>query len=321
MAKADIPTGLDDGLFDNISQAQSPSAKDASRNLGSLEVAHLLESLTFETPEYELAMSIAHSIVARARTLRRPGGMLIVGSGGTGKTFLCKAIETAFPREESKVKLSVPALYLLFSKRLTPNQLARLLLTILGHEPTLLRDDEHVLRQSLLKALEACDVCVLIFDEAHHLLPVSSNQRSEARLMGETGDWIKSLCDEACIGCIFAGTPYLEEVFKRDTQFNTRWSSKIHLAKLSSGEPFLRVLKNVDEALPFRKKSCLYRAAIHKAIYQVTGGNFRLIIALLGEAVTIAIERKSDMLEPCDLCRGHAVVFGQVENPFERIAE
>jgi hypothetical protein len=315
-AKAPPRDPFPDGLFDKV--LATDERREPETAFEDQSVAKVLEGFVVATDALVFVQNRARHLVSRARRFARPGGLLLTSDGGGGKTFICREVMKMFPREESPTSLSMPALYLRLKPRTTPNKLARLLLKELGHDGAVLNDDE-TLTDTVQSAFLDCGVHLLIFDEAHQLLPVSKHKRNESRLLGATGDWIKEVTDETRTGCIFSGTPALIAAFEADLQYSTRWPTKVHLEPYSYGTRAIQFLAPLLNALPFpENSSCLARQpAVVRAFCTATKGNSRDMVGLLGHAAECATERRAKSIDLRDLIEAFNRQYGFVENPFK----
>ncbi|WP_081082852.1 TniB family NTP-binding protein [Burkholderia cepacia] len=253
-----------------------------------LERAKYVETMLIRTVEFEQAEATIESLMRRSEALSCPGGLCIIGDGGTGKSFISEYFIKRYPIEETALRTFCPVLAMEFFATPTPRQLVADLLTALGYRSV--RDDIPLkkLTPILLKALIECSVKIIMIDEAHHFIPSSGSRRNKERLGGELGDVAKNLYDKCKLPFVWSGRPSLGDLFDADKQFKSRWPGTIRLTEYKYDDAWKVLLDVIDEALPMEQKSGLGEAARAGCIHQITHGNFRILKSYLSECVRLA---------------------------------
>ncbi|MDT6997663.1 TniB family NTP-binding protein [Burkholderia cenocepacia] len=218
-----------------------------------LQRAKYVETMLIRTNEFEQAETTIESLMQRSEWLAFPGGLCIIGEGGTGKSFIREYFSKRYPIEETPLRTFCPVLAMKLSGTPTPRQLFVELLSALGYRSV--RDGLSLqeLTPILLRAMIECSVKVIMIDEAHHLIPSSGARKNKERLGGGLGDVAKDLYDRCGLPFVWSGKSSLGDLFDADEQFKSRWPGTIRLAEYKCDDAWRVLLDVIDEALPMEE--------------------------------------------------------------------
>lgn len=269
---------------------------------------------------FKLASKFMEHLLERARRTRCPGGLWLLGDGGSGKTFALTSFALRNPHTTQGVNQTCEVLRLPFESRPSESDIWLGILLQLGQNPdALLRLKNKELKSLALSAMQQAGVRMILFDEAQHLWISSSasgGKRSRDRLGGQLGDLLKRLYDETGVAFVFAGTPGLQAYIDQDTQANTRWPAVRHLEEFQCDERFLGVLEVLDIALPMEQPAGLSEPELSKQIFASTRGNFRRLKAFLAQAVFIAANAGAKSIERKHLRQSHFEMYCEERTPY-----
>jgi len=133
------------------------------------------------------------------------------------------------------------------------------------------------------------------------LSAAKGSQRTQARIAGEAGDWLKGFLDRIERPAIFFGVPGWDEVFDLDAQLGSRIPYRYVISPFAFDSTFIGILKVLDEGLPMPEPAGLAAKNLAQSLHQVTHGVWRPLIHLLRDAIVFATRRKSPRLEYSDL--------------------
>ncbi|MFQ6332644.1 TniB family NTP-binding protein [Methylophilus sp. 3sh_L] len=276
-----------------------------------------MENVAINVDSFQNARDFIDALLMRTTRAKRPGGLWIVGEGGVGKSFILADLINRYPQMDTDVARITPVLGISFEERPSVSSILIELLIQLGQDPQLIHYRRNAdLQRMLIDALPSCGTMAIFFDEAQHLWLTARSRKSLDRKGGALGDFIKQLYDKTHVAFIFCGTPGLTEIFKEDSQANTRWSGTLQLKSFNYDSVFIGLLKVLDQAAPLREECGLAKNYAEK-LYQSTRGNFRLLKRLLAEAVYIAAMQDADKLSAEHLAEAHFGIFCDQENPFK----
>jgi type II secretory pathway predicted ATPase ExeA len=269
--------------------------------------------------------------IAWSANSSEPLGAILVGTGGTGKTTICKAILTKYPpteiiEEHARIK-TIPAFYASVPSPSTIKSLALNLLESLG-ETSMKQSNAITLTKRLCTLLKTCRTKIILLDEFHHLLAEgNAGDKRSIRVC----NWLKTLINETKVMVCLVGVPECESLILGDTQMTRRFTRRFRLGELHCGtqarpgplRPFLsgiskKFVENLelDGFVDFKN---------HLQVVQMwasTSGNPAFVMQLLKEATAIALlaNRKTVLLS--DFAEAHSrgltsSVKKIKDNPFE----
>ena len=281
--------------------------------------AEFTRAVAITVDGYRRSMKVMEQLLQRAERTKCPGGLLLTGDGGEGKTFILQKFLQAHPVEERKEYLKCPVLMLPLSWRPSVSDILLMILMSLGYPPNMIRSQTNSEFQKLvIRALINCEVRMLIFDEAQHLWLSASGKSSRPieRMGKEVGEFLKSLYDQSGVAYVFSGTNGLKDYFRMDAQANTRWSENVQLYPFGNDDKFREALMVLDEALPMESPSSLHSEKLAPKIFLATKGNFRLLKNLLSEAVFLAATQGAKYVSESHLAQSYFQLFGDEQTPF-----
>ncbi|WP_291518471.1 TniB family NTP-binding protein [Acidovorax sp.] len=309
-------------LFANVVEA-SPVVKQISpaeaRSLAMAgspaDRAEFTRAVSVAVDSYRKSSEQIRKLIERARRTSCPGGLWIIGQGGMGKTFVLEAIHQNYPPIETPILRTCPVLLIKFSARPSVSDILLSLLLEMGQSPAFLRGLSNAeLEEAALDAMRICKVCVILFDEAHHLwLTTGKNSRSG----GTVGDFLKRFYDSSGVAFIFAGTEVLTQAYEKDPQLNTRWIGRIDLQGFKNDLKFRGVLAALDAALPMTSPASLASEPLASSLYRACDGNFRKLKMLLSEAVYLASAENAPSLNKHYLKQAYLDLSAEEETPFD----
>lgn len=283
------------------------------------EKTEFFSTVHIGTPQYSAALGFILAMIKRVSRTRSPGGLWLIGDGGTGKTLILKKVLELFPPVDTGGAWIVPVLVLSLDEKTSESSILISMLLQLGQDPELLRyRDNADLREQVIDALKTCQTQAILFDESQNIwLTTKGNVRSADRSGGAVGGFLKRFYDRTGVAMIFAGTLGLEKVLRlNDKQSTTRWSAEIRLQEFQFDKTFIGVLNALDEAIPLPELSGLGNLDCATKIFSATLGNFRAIKRFLAEAIFLAAESNSPSITDRHLHDAFINIFGLKENPF-----
>lgn len=279
--------------------------------------ARFVERIRIAVPQYTECVELADELIHRCGALNAPGGMLVLGEGGEGKTSLATKLVEMYPAENTLYHRSIPVLCISLVDSPSVSALRERIYAALGQSKVPHSTDPQKSPDQLLaEALYACNVRLLIWDEAQTIWVMTASRRNSGRLAGPLGEFIRNLYDVSHIPMMFLANPSLRELFNRDKQTFTRWPTVRSLESPSFGAAYIGRMTAWDEALPMPSISGLGEESIASRIYEYTKGNFRLDRKFLAFCVREAAQKDIDSLTPEVLNRGLYLTFGINTNLF-----
>jgi len=265
---------------------------------------------------YKLAISYIENMINRADRNLHPGGMWLLGEGGTGKTFIINKLIEMHPPIDTIEYRCCPLLSLVFKETPSISSILATLALQLGISPRILAYKGNTeLQNIVVEAIKECHVSCIIYDESHHLW-LSTQKRNSDRRGGKLGDFLKLFYESTKVSYIFSGTPGLKSIYDADKQISTRWPGICMLTPFKNDENFRGVLQALDAALPFPELSSLANDPLANRLFESSSGSFRLLKTLLSNAVRIAAEANCPHILPTHLAQAHFFTFCEQKTPF-----
>jgi hypothetical protein len=313
------------GLYSKLPQLKPKSRPDGAKARAKAmdgtpeERAEYVERVMLSVQSYTQCHDLADDLIQRTGVLRFPGGMLVVGEGGEGKTFLAEKIAERYPASDELIGFSKPVLVVSLADSPSEKEFFSRMYAAIGQTKI---PQQHVEQngaiKTLARALNTCGVRLIFFDEAQTLWVMTASRRSKGRVAGPIGEKIKALYDESGIAIIFLANPSLEEMFDLDKQTFTRWSLRQRLKSPDFGPDYIGRLNAWDEALPMAIPSGLGKEHIAKHIHEFTKANFRLDRMFFANCVRTAASEGLSCLTPAVLNKGLYLTFGTSDSPFKK---
>jgi hypothetical protein len=225
-----------------------------------------------------------------------PECMLITGQQGAGKTTLCKGYARQFPRTVTKERVVIPVLTASIPAPATFKSLPTRVLSALGDSYP---DRGTAVSQTLriINFFDKCGVELVILDEFQNFIDANSN----AILVG-ISNWLKDLINETRKPVVMVGMPHSERILQSNPQLERRFSMRETLSSFAWGTSaeqgeFRRFLKQLDESLPFPRRSNLAAVETATRIFFATQGVVGYVMKLVRRASIMAIDESADCLD------------------------
>jgi len=222
-----------------------------------------------------------HQWLDGKRVARQP--CRVVGDSRTGKTIACEAYRLNHPPQliTGRVPL-VPVVYWQSPPESGNRDLFEGILTALRYQ--LSRGTLSEMRARVYRTLKACQVEMLIIDEAHRMRP-------------KTFSDLQDLLDALQIAIVLVGTDRLDAVARRDEQVYYRFMGSYRYERLTSAE--LAETSEIWEThvLKLPQPSHLSSAKMQKVLGAATNGCLGLLDRILREAAVRCLERGLPRIE------------------------
>ncbi|PSB35777.1 TniB family NTP-binding protein [Stenomitos frigidus] len=151
----------------------------------------------------------------------------VVGESRTGKSVACAAyLHRHKPQQAAGKKPIVPVVYIQPPQKCGAKDLFKAIIEFLKHRAT--KGTISDFRGRAMEVLQACEVEILIIDEADRLKP-------------ETFADVRDIYDKLAISVVLVGTDRLDAVIKCDEQVHNRFRACYRFGKLS-GEEFAKTV-------------------------------------------------------------------------------
>jgi hypothetical protein len=284
-------------------------------NRSPAERAQFVIDLTIFTDELLQAESALEVAMARAGLISAPGGIIITGEGGTGKTFIRTRIRRRYPPVMTKTKTFMPVVAIQLEETPTPEDVKNSILEELGHANCTTKLTSKQRSDDVIAGLEQSGTRLLVFDESHHLQLTTGARRNKDRPAGPVGDYLKLLYDKAKIAFCFLGKPTLLDIADADSQFS-RWPGRISLRPYGLDARWLALLETLDQALPMKFPAGLAEEPLAKYLHAVSLGNFRSLKGFLSECVRQAAIEGAERLLVTHFQRAYYLRGMPHPNPF-----
>lgn len=222
-----------------------------------------------------------------------PECMLITGLQGAGKTTLCKGYARQFPRKITKERVVIPVLTASIPAPATFKSLPTRVLSVLGDSyPERGTAVSQTLR--IINFFDKCRVELMILDEFQNFIDANS----KAMLVG-ISNWLKDLINETRRPVVLVGMPHSVRILQSNPQLERRFSMHETLSPFVWGTSaeqgeFRRFLKQLDESLPFPRRSNLASVETAMRIFFATQGVVGYVMKLVRRASIMAIDESAD---------------------------
>lgn len=307
----------------DLTPTPTPSAKltrlTAIHDTAEGRAQFVIDLIIFTDPVQQALDSI-DALMHRSRTISAPGGAILLGDGGTGKTFVSNRILKRYPPQHGRLRSFVPAVAITLDNAPKVEDVKSAILRGLGQRITTRKLTTAERSDDVISALRVCNTCCLLIDEAHHLQLTSGRRQNTDRLAGLVGDYLKTLYDRTRIAFIFFGKPSLGDLFSDDEQLASRWPGRIVLEPYKLDEHWTALLSVLDEALPMVEKAGLDSNGYPSVIHGFTHGNFRRLKHFLSEAVRQAATDSSPAIQLTHLQQAYYLLGYPSPNPFNDLA-
>ena len=303
------------GDLNPVPEPDPSRARIAALNGSSKERARFVENLAINVEGLTDPIGLIERLMAKTGVVKAPGGIRVLGPGGSGKSFIAERLNRRHPARDSPTRRYVPVAFVKLFKNPVPSDVLRRLLSRMGQRLAKPRYTDAELLGLLLQALRACDTRIILVDEAHHM-SLTTGKRNSDRAAGPVGELFKEVYDESGVPFGFLGKPLLGELFEADDQSDTRWPAEVELFNFTT-EPVCRgVLRAFDDALPVPQRAGLGDDPLFPKVSQSCKGNFRRTKNFLLNAVIAAVGQGASCIDEGHLHVAHYETFGRKNNPF-----
>lgn len=270
-----------------------------------------VEEIVVPIPQFSQAMDMLQTLFNATGLLDDPGGAIIYGDSGTGKSVICKKFASKHPTEQTPRGPTLPVLLLEMEQKVTAYSFLAGLLRKLGY-PFSSGKNSYELADILAEGLRQRGVKLLLIDEAQE----SGEGRGEERPK-EIANSLKRILDKSRVAQAFVGTHKgLRRFFTLGDQLATRVTVEHTLQPLQFDAQFIGILRSFDQALPTPAPSGLDAPEIAKGIHSASLGNFRRLRKLLAFAVLISAQQGGQSISREHLREAGYRAFGTGPNPF-----
>lgn len=240
----------------------------------------------FEYPAFCTAIARIERLHLRAKRSGQPGGLLITGLSGSGKSTVKQEYRNRFPPREAGDVTEVPVLSVETPATPTVKSLAEYLLAALG-DPLSYRGSTEQKTLRIYHYLRLCKVELILIDEFQHFIHHGAKNQIQ-----RVSDWLKNLIDKAAIPVVLIGLPDCENVLKLNVQLARRFSARHDLrafgfSTAKEQQDFRTLLMAVQRSLPL-PSICLYEPEMASRFYVATYGLIDYVCKIADAAVQIA---------------------------------
>ncbi|ACK69431.1 TniB family protein [Gloeothece citriformis PCC 7424] len=207
----------------------------------------------------------------------------LVGESRTGKTVACEAYTLRNkPKQEGKQTPIVPVVYIMPPPKCGAKDLFKEIIECLRYRAV--KGTVSEFRSRGMEVLKACEVEMLIIDEADHLKP-------------DTFPEVRDINDKLEIAVVLVGTDRLDAVIKRDEQVYNRFRAHRRFGKLA-GEDFKKTVTIWEEkVLRLPVASNLTHKDTLKILVKATEGYIGRLDEILREAAIKSLSRGHKKIE------------------------
>jgi len=282
----------------------SKSNSRGGSDLSPAQRKRLVAAIRVTYPRRSWVMAQLEKAMEDSKYSADPVCVFIGGTTGAGKSTLAESFEANHPEVKGEEVDRLPVLLTSLPSGCSRKDAASKILVKLGDQRAFsgqLNDMTH----RLLKYVREKQVEMMVLDEIQHLIDKDSD-----KVIAKTADWVKELIIESKKPFALIGMPEALRIFEVNPQLGRRFSRRMLIPPLAwspdSGpdseptelESFLAI---VDEQLPFALSAGLDRPNTLKWFHHHTGGVLGLVMRLVREGASLAIDRGADRLEQQDL--------------------
>lgn len=251
--------------------------------------AYSIRSEIIEHQAFCTAIGRIERLHHRSKRSGQPGGLLITGLSGSGKSTVKQQYQNRYPPVDTEDITHVPVLAVETPATPTVKSLAEYLLIALG-DPLSHRGSTEQKTLRIYHYLRLCKVELILIDEFQHFVHHGAKNQIQ-----QVTDWLKNLIDKAAIPVVLLGLPDCEGVLKLNVQLARRFSARHDLKTFGFSteqeqEAFRTLLKAVQSALPVRS-ICLYSPEMALRFYVATYGLIDYVCKIVDAAIQIVVQR------------------------------
>jgi hypothetical protein len=256
--------------------------------------------------------------VRHSRLSGKSAGLLVILGSGGGKSTLCKYLRGLWPDEFRDDVTLRRVVVMTIPKPCTDAALAKAVLRGLG-DPDCERGTEKANRHRALELFKTCGTWLWLIDNFHDI-----PERRKMEGVRVIGNWIRNFFDKANVVLVALGLEAAEDVLLFNDQVHRRIMATKRIDFFAIDTPehakvWVRVLHDIDEAMPLAGLSGLDSRELRWRLYFATNGIFGYLFELLGEALDCACKRGAERIEMDDLFNAFVLCHGDVVeggNPF-----
>lgn len=243
-----------------------------------------------EYPAYQDAMRRIERLHRRSSETGHPGGLLITGLSGSGKSTIKREYAGRFPADDDGVITRTSVLIVETPPAPTVKNFAESILIALS-DPLSHKGSAEQKIQRIYDLIPKCGVELLIVDEFNHF--VEHGRRNEVR---RVSDLLKSLLNNAGIPMVLLGLPECELVLKLNPQLARRFSARYYLRPFGFDSDeniteFRGVLDAIQSSLPIQSVCwSSLKTGMARRFYYATFGLIDFICKIADGAVELAKE-------------------------------
>lgn len=248
-----------------------------------------------EYPAYEIALNRIEKLHQRAKQTGHPGGLLITGLSGSGKSTVKQEYRERYPVRDMGEVSHIRVLTVDTPAGPTVKNLAEAILVAL-EDPLGYRGTTEQKTQRIYHFLKICKVELIIIDEFQHF--IQHGGRSQTLLVS---DWLKNLINKAAVPVVLIGLPECEHVLKLNVQLARRFSARHKLKSFGfysedEQREFRAVLSAVADSLPVRTVR-LDEPKMAQRMFFATYGLIDFVCKITDAAFQIALEEGATYLD------------------------
>ncbi|HEY9910075.1 MAG TPA: TniB family NTP-binding protein [Thermosynechococcaceae cyanobacterium] len=207
----------------------------------------------------------------------------VIGDSRTGKTLSCEAYQLKHPPNLSGGSPPLmPIVYWQAAPESSNRDLFAGLLDGLQYQIT--RGTLSELRERVYRLLKACQVEMLIVDEAHRLRPKALSE-------------LQDILDKLQLAIVLVGTDRLNAVIRRDEQVERRFIASHHYDRLSAAQLIETSAIWETHVLKLPQASHLSSVKVQKLLAPATGGYIGLLDRILREAAVRSLRLGQSRIE------------------------
>ncbi|TLN01523.1 hypothetical protein FDZ73_15515 [bacterium] len=242
------------------------------------------------TPSFKHALDAIKQLIHFAPYATEPGGLLVIATGGCGKTFLRRKLLELYPPSDTLYELVVPIVAVEMDSSYDEKDLLVDILVQCGEHPNKRAFTANELEDKVVSAFARASTTLLFIDEANRLDTTTKRVRRTDRMMGPVGERLKKIYGRSKVVFVLAGTPNLEDLVDSDPQYKTRWSAKVRLKPFPFDAEFRGVIKALADMLPLPGKTDFSAPVLARALWEASQGNFRVLKTLIRTALISALQ-------------------------------
>lgn len=251
-------------------------------------------------------------LIQTMRTLRSPGGILIIAEAGMGKTLLLDLINREFSKASQR---EGNCLHVALDGAVDQRGIASAVTLALGYPALPSRPTLFTLNHMVSIGLERRRAAALLIDEMQHICEGHKDITARAAT-----DWLKVRMDMFNFPVIGAGTRVLERLELINPQFVSRASASYVIQPFAFDEQWRQLLAAFAHSVQAVDLGIVNTVAC-RALHLATGGNMRMLKRVLMYACMHAATEQQRVVTMEALSKGLQDTKGDIPesaDPFRR---